>query len=167
MKVVSNSTALIYAPKIGRIFDILRSRFEKIIIPEKVYEEVVVRGKELRISDVYLIEEQIKNGFIEILKLKDRTLYNKLAKELDAGEAQVIALALQEKIPNVMIDERIATAAARASGLKVYPLTSLIVLAYRDRTIDKKTAIDLLDELLATRYRLSADDYRKILRLVE
>ncbi len=52
MIAVSNASPLIFLAKIGKIH-LLEKIFEKILIPEKVYNEVVVKGKEKRFADAY------------------------------------------------------------------------------------------------------------------
>ncbi|GAI06844.1 unnamed protein product, partial [marine sediment metagenome] len=52
--VVSDSTPLIYLGKIGRL-DIIRDVFQKIYIPEAVFDEAVTQGKALNMSDASII----------------------------------------------------------------------------------------------------------------
>ncbi|MBC7090737.1 MAG: hypothetical protein H5T50_02330 [Nitrososphaeria archaeon] len=63
---VSNSTPLIYFAKIGRL-DVLRVVFDKIFIPEAVFEETVIRGKHLTLATLSL-----SRGLLEYGSLRKR-----------------------------------------------------------------------------------------------
>jgi len=64
MEAVSDATPLIHLSKISKI-SYLKKLFDKIFIPKEIYEEVVVKGKELNKKEVVLIEGLIdENGHI-------------------------------------------------------------------------------------------------------
>ena len=66
---VSNSGPLIHLAKVDLI-DFLLRLFDKILIPDSVYNEVVIKGKEKGHSDAIIIERAILNDKIEVKKVE-------------------------------------------------------------------------------------------------
>jgi predicted nucleic acid-binding protein len=90
VKVVSNSSPLIYLTKLGKL-ELLRKVFGEVIIPEEVFKEVVVRGKEEGFPDARVIEKAVERGWLKVRKAQRRLEED--APELDRGEVEVISLA--------------------------------------------------------------------------
>ncbi|MBU3968503.1 MAG: hypothetical protein KKG76_14220 [Euryarchaeota archaeon] len=110
--IVSNSTVLIYLAKIGKL-GLLKKLFKKIMIPAEVFNEVVIRGKELQNFDAFIVERSVEEGWIEV---KDITANEELESfGIDLGEAQAISLAKTLGVP-VLLDQTHARIAARALG---------------------------------------------------
>ena len=101
MKVVSNSGPLINLAKVGQ-FTLLRDLFQHITIPPAVFEEVVIRGGGQPGAGETNTAQWITRGMLDQSDVADI-----LAAELDRGEAEAIALALQEKADWLLIDERV------------------------------------------------------------
>lgn len=100
MKVVSNSGPLINLAKVGQ-FAVLRQIFRRIVIPIAVFEEVVVRG-----AGQPGATETRTARWITRSKVRQADIANILTAELDRGEAEAIALALQENADWLLIDEQ-------------------------------------------------------------
>ena len=88
LKVVSNSSPLIHLAKIGQL-DLLKCFFDEIIVPEAVYNECVVEGKDR--EDAKKIE---KTEWIKVAIIRDKNLKKALTMILDEGEAESIVFAL-------------------------------------------------------------------------
>jgi len=99
MKVVSNSGPLINLAKAGQ-FALLQDLFQHVTIPPEVFEEAVVRGAGQPGAGETHAAKWIVRGM-----LNQSDITNLLAAELDRGEAEAIALALQEKADWLLIDE--------------------------------------------------------------
>ena len=110
--IVSNSTPLIHLARIGQL-DLLRDFFGKVMIPPAVYEECVVQGKAYR--DAQLIAQA---EWLEIKPVSDSHLVILLNAELDRGEAEAIALALQQPTDLLLLDDAEGRGKARLYGLK-------------------------------------------------
>ncbi len=92
LKVVSNSSPLIHLTKIGKL-NLLKKFFKMVLIPEAVYIECIVEGKNREDANL------IKNAdWIKVEKIKDDNLVRLLYSELDRGESEAIVLALEYKI---------------------------------------------------------------------
>ncbi|RMH41082.1 MAG: DUF3368 domain-containing protein [Gammaproteobacteria bacterium] len=101
MIVVSDTTPLIGLASIGR-FELLRELFQEICIPQAVYDEAVVFGREKGGAK----REVIGAKWIKVIEVKDRLAVEVLLDELDLGEAEVIVLAREIKADWVLMDER-------------------------------------------------------------
>ena len=130
MKVVSNSGPLIKLAKVGQ-FALLRDLFQHITIPPELFEEVVVRGVGQPGAGETYTAQWIVCGLLERADIA-----NLLAAELDRGEAEAIALALQEKADWLLIDERVGRHFAQQIGLKVKGTLGILLEGVRRNCID-------------------------------
>jgi hypothetical protein len=101
MIVVSNTTPLIGLAVIQR-FDLLYQLFEKIYIPQAVYDEAVTMGRE----EGGAKQEVSTADWIETIQVKDRLAVEVLLDELDLGEAETIVLAREIGADWVLMDEK-------------------------------------------------------------
>ncbi len=156
--IVSDSTPLVALARIGR-FHLLRELFNKIDIPPAVYDEVVNAGKgrpgatEVENADWIIRRPQVKNSdLVAFLRIS-----------LDAGEAEVIALAKEIRADLVLLDDSDARHIARSVGIPFTGTIGILLRYYQGRPSDFK---DALDELLAQGFRLNKEEYIEILEQV-
>lgn len=157
MKVVSNASPLINLARIGRL-GLLARVFNQVIIPEAVWQEVVVDGEgqpgaeEVRQAD-WIVREVASN----------RQLVHSLRQELDAGEAEAIALSVEINADWLLMDERLGRETARHFGLGYIGLIGVLQVAKR------RGEIEMLRPLLAqlrdlAGFRVSPALYERILQ---
>ncbi|MHA1250874.1 MAG: hypothetical protein ACTSRP_12855 [Candidatus Helarchaeota archaeon] len=103
MMLISNSSPIIHLTRIGKI-EYLISKEKKILIPNEVYKEVVIQGKQKDYLEAFLIEKYINNGKIEVIELKDfnKEKYPPLGK----GEIESLELALKMKCLLIIDDKK-------------------------------------------------------------
>jgi uncharacterized protein len=101
MIVVSNTTPLIGLAVIQR-FDLLYQLFGKICIPQAVYDEAVIAGREKGGAK----HEVSTVPWIETIEVKDHLAVEVLLDELDLGEAETIVLAREIGADWVLMDEK-------------------------------------------------------------
>ena len=123
--IVSDSSTLIHLARIGRL-SLLREMFGAVIIPPAVWQEVVIEGKgragaqEVRIA---------KNAaWIQVVDVANKLLLKILKRELDNGEAEAIALAVEIEADLLLIDE---TEGRRIATLYDLPKTGVIGILLR------------------------------------
>lgn len=155
MSVVSDASPLISLAAIGRL-DLLRQLFGTLSIPAYVHKEVTqatgrAGAKELAASD-----------WVVVRKLGNDFLARALDGELDRGEAEAIALAVELKADLVLIDERRGRAVAARFGLKVVGVLGLLIEAKRKGLLDRIEPL-LSDLLHKAGFRLGPELYRRIL----
>lgn len=128
MPVVSNTSPILNLAIINRLY-LLQKQFGEIMIPSAVLAELRT-GEELPGS--HIIREAIDSGWIKVEHALDIPLINVLQRDLDKGESEAIALAVQTKAQTVLIDEREARRSAKSLGLKVTGVLGIILHAKSD-----------------------------------
>ena len=113
--VISDSSTLIHLSDIGRL-GLLRELFGQITIPPAVWREVVEEGKGR--AGAAEVEAARKSGWIVLLPPSNEPLSFSLKRDLDEGEAEVIALALEQRAGLILLDESDARNLASRYGLK-------------------------------------------------
>jgi len=101
MIVVSNTTPLIGLASIQR-FELLRQLFGQVYIPQAVFDEAVVRGREGGGAK----HEVSTASWIKRISVRDHLAVEVLLDEMDLGEAEVIVLAREIGADWVLMDEK-------------------------------------------------------------
>lgn len=140
---------------------LLQQFYDLILIPEAVYRELAdidppVPGP---------VEVQTLD-WLEVLSLRDRTIADQLQNQfqLDPGESEAIALALEINADLLLIDERRARAEATRLGLRITGLLGMLVEAKQRSLIP--SVKPLMDALIDTSaFRVSQPLYEQILQM--
>jgi len=111
--------------------ELLRKLFENIVMPDAVHDEIRAGGKK-----GIGVRELEKADWLQIMNIRDVSKIV-LLHELDRGEAEVIILAQEQGITQVIIDEKIARMQAQVSGLAVTGTLGLLLRAKRLGLIDQ------------------------------
>lgn len=160
MKAISNSTPLIYLAKVTKL-PLLKKLFDKIIVPEEVYEEVVAKGKERGEPEVLLISDLFEEGFIR--KEKARSPKREL-KGLHEAEGKAIELCEEKKIDHILVDDKEAFELAKLLDLKPWRTSSIILKFFVLGEIDYHKLRRTLQDLSNAGYFMTAEVYELILR---
>lgn len=91
MSIVSNASPLINLARIGKL-DLLRELYGELLVPKAVWQEVVVKGGGQPGADEVRAATWIKTHAVT-----NRQLVQALQQDLDAGEAEAIALAIGDR----------------------------------------------------------------------
>jgi len=110
VKVISNASPLIALSAIGKL-ELLHELYGTVFIPPAVYDEVAVGQHKQRV-----IIDDFKKSWLKVKPVQSKVIVDTLKIELDAGEAEVIALAIDEKADLILIDERIGRRTAERLG---------------------------------------------------
>jgi len=121
--VISNASPIINLAIIGRL-GLLEKFWEKIYVPEAVWKEVVIDGEDKK--EV----AEIKNAdWIIVEKVKDQNLTLLLMQNLDKGEAEAIALAIEMNADIILLDETDAREAADIYKIEKTGVLGILLLA--------------------------------------
>ena len=131
MPVVSNTSPILNLAIVGRL-DLLRLQFKQVIIPPAVVAEL---RTDTEFPGASTIREALESGWLTVVALRDANLERALALELDEGEAGTIALALELRVSQVLMDERDGRAKAEAMGLQPVGVLGILLRAKSDRSI--------------------------------
>ncbi len=130
--VIVNSTPLIVLCGIG-CFDILRSLYQEIIIPNAVYQEVTAK------EDSACMQIKTAGSWIRIKHIQDHTEKKMYKAKLHAGEVEVMILAQEQKADLVIIDDNAAKKTAKYLGLTVTGTLGVLLKA-KNRGIVQEVA---------------------------
>ena len=158
MKIVINSSPLIALSCINQL-KLLDNLFEEIIIPQAVYKETVINGNDKK------IEREINElSNFEIIQVTDSDTLEFIIDILDEGEAEVIAIAKEQKIQTVVIDELKGRKYARKHNLNTIGSLGILVLSKKKGLI--KEVAPLLQKMLDYGIRIGDKLKEEILRKV-
>lgn len=130
--VIGDSSTLIHLAASGRLA-LLREFYEKITIPAAVWKEVVEEGRGR--AGAAEVEEARQGGWIEVVSPTNEPLLRLLKRDLDDGEAEVIALAVERQADLVLLDESDARRIAELYGLPRTGVVGLLIRAKREGKI--------------------------------
>ena len=91
MLVVSNTSPIMNLAVLG-LLDLLRQQFREVIVPDAVIEELRL---DTDFPGTENIRRAISEGWLHEEKVENQQVVLALRRELDNGEAEAIALALQ------------------------------------------------------------------------
>lgn len=159
MIVVSDTSAISNLIVIDKL-EILESVFKKILIPTKVYEEIL----ELKNFNFDLVKFE-SSKFIVKHEVKEKGLVNSLSSRLDLGEAEAITLAKEVHADFLLIDEILGRRVAKEMGIITIGLIGVLVKAKEMKVI--KNVKEILDKLISeANFYVSEDLYSEVLRSV-
>lgn len=129
MIVVSNTTPLINLAWLGR-FDLLHDLYQRVLIPDAVWEETVGKGKGRPGAS-----EVVEATWIERLKVANSDLVLALRQDLDDGEAEAIALAVEQRAGLLIMDERLGRQTAEQFGIRYIGTIGMLISAKQKGSI--------------------------------
>jgi predicted nucleic acid-binding protein len=151
-KAVLNSSVIIALSVLSHL-NKLKHLFKETLLSRAVYDEICVTGCGL-IGDAEL-SEAVEKGVIKIKDVKNRTLVNALIDPLGRGEAETIALTVEEKAEYIVMDDRLARRRAKNLGLKVIGTLRILKMMLNNGLIDKKKFLNAIEKLRETGFRIS------------
>lgn len=158
--IVSNSTVLIYLGKLNKL-ELLKKLFKRIVIPNAVFEEVVVAGKRENHIDAIMVEEAIKKGWISVKESEELPQLKEFG--IDKGELQAISLAYKLGAV-ILLDQTHARIAAKAVGLKPRGTIFVLLKALKKNRISFEDFIDSLEQLIQVGFRMDQEVYLEAIK---
>ncbi|MGL6343584.1 MAG: DUF3368 domain-containing protein [Waterburya sp.] len=160
MIVISNTSPIFYLSTIGQLA-LLHQLYDEIVIPTTVFQEITNIGN----TDVSAVVVPTLN-WIKIQSATDRNLVNILSHELDPGEAEAIALAVELKADRLLMDERLGRNAAIRLELKVTGVLGILIAAKRNNLIQEiKPLLDILIDQVG--FWIDEQLYTEVLKTVD
>ncbi len=137
---IPDSCPLICLARINQL-DLLPRLFAKILVPPEVWDEVTVKGKD------HLGAYEVSQVTWITIQAPDPQLVKPLSILVDAGEAQVIALAQTTKDCTVLLDDARARKIAQRLNIKQIGTIGLLLRAKRRGLVETiRPHIDALVE---------------------
>ncbi len=140
MLVIKDSMVLIHLAKIT-LLETACNYFGRVEMPEKVFNETVMEGKEKGHEDAMLIESAIKTGAIRVKKVKKSGLIKKANDfNIYGGEAEALALYWQEKADFLATDDDNVRVKKEILGLKLLGTPAIIMGLFNSKKIGPEKA---------------------------
>jgi predicted nucleic acid-binding protein len=137
--VVSNTSPLMNLAIIGRL-DLLRHFYETIHVPDAVWDELVKQGAGKPGSEAIAAISWIQTHAVQ-----NQPLVAALREQLDPGEPEAIALALELKATLILLDETEGRRVATLYGLNKTGVLGILLKAKKVGGIDSmKTEMEKL-----------------------
>jgi uncharacterized protein len=156
--VVSNTSPITNLAGIGQ-FELLRLLYSELYIAQAVWEELHASGREWPGA-----RDVAKADWVRRSRVRNRSLVVSLQRDLDPGEAETIALALEKKADLVLLDEKEGRRAATRLGLRVTGVVGVLLDAKAQSYL--RIVQPLLDRLRSEAgFYISDGLYRTALKL--
>jgi uncharacterized protein len=156
--VISNTSPLFYLHRLGQL-DLLQKLYSRLLVPEAVVDELQAgrdQGED--------VPEVTSYDWIEVRAVRMPDVVT-LISDLGAGEAQVLALALEVPGSLVLLDDRLARAVARMRNIRLMGPAGVLLKAKQEG--HTSAVAPLLDRLLQLDFRLSDAVKACILKLAQ
>ena len=164
---ILNATPIIYLCKIG-LSKTFREILEEKYTNPKVVEEVVNRGKSLGAPDALIAEKLIQQSIIKVQEPKNADFINHLSRIPDLHEAEIHVLALAKELNGIAItDESIAREVSRIFNIETHGTAFLLLRLFYRGKLTKKQAREAIDRMISIGWRLTAEEYAKLIKELE
>ncbi len=167
MILIFDFTTLIYFAKI-KILNKLKKLKVARIIPELVYKEVVLEGKQRGKEDALIIEKLVTKKIFNIEKSKNKKFVNYLSQipSLDLADAETLALA-KELQGIAILDETSSRNIAEIENIKYHGSVFLLFFLYHNKLINKDEIKPYIDKMINSGWRCSTEFYAAVLEEIE
>lgn len=153
--VLSNTTPIIALSLIQKL-DLYRDLYKEVFIPPAVQAELFAGGNRAGAMELRQV------SYIRTVELKDFGRADMLS-DLDRGEAEVIALALEMDADLVIIDERLGRRHAQRLGLAITGVLGVLLRAKEQKLVAEIEP--LITQLRQSKIRLSDSLIERILQI--
>ncbi len=160
MPVVSNTSPVLNLAIIGYLH-LLRQQFSQVWLPEAVKLELRL-DEELPGSPN--IRQAIEDGWLQISKPNNSAFVRVLARELDQGEAEAIALAVEMNASRILLDEREARRIAKALSFPVTGVLGVLLSAEKVGQLQRPLAEVIAELREKAGFRLADSLVQTVLR---
>ncbi|MBT9133173.1 MAG: hypothetical protein DDT33_01709 [Firmicutes bacterium] len=159
---VSDSSTLIHLAGIGHL-ELLKEFYGRILITPAVWKEVVEEGQER--PGAREVKEAHNAGWIKVITPTNESVVKLLEEKLHKGEAEAIALAIEQHAEVVFLDE---LEARRVATVYRLPRTGVIGILIRAKLEGKITSLrEELDKLRnEAGFWIGDEVYRRALQAV-
>jgi hypothetical protein len=158
--IVSDTSPLMNLAVVGHL-QLLHQLYDTVIIPEAVWNELsTLSSQHLEVSTVQTLP------WLDRQPVTSQAIVDALQAELDIGEAEAIALAVEKQADLLLIDERRGRQVAARMGLIYIGLLGVLLEAKRKGFMSEVKPV--LDDLIAKAgFWVSSHLYSRVLQAAE
>lgn len=158
-RVVVNSSVIIALSQLN-YHPFLFCLFDEVLVPQAVYEEICGKGHGL-VGDQEL-RDTVKQDSLLIRKVHNRSLVQAMLDLLALGEAEVLALAVEVRANNVIIDDKLARTRAKLLEISVIGTLRILRLFVDREFLSKDDFIQALETLQTYGFRINNEMLEKL-----
>ena len=147
--VVADTGPLIALARVGRL-ELLQQRYGRVVVPPTVHAELALDSDR---PGARVLSDAFNAGWLTVGSVTNAGLVRELARLLDPGEAEAIALAEQEAARFLLVDDARGRRIARSYDIAVVGVAGVLLAAKSRGEISAVGPI--LEALSNTGYRLS------------
>ncbi len=158
MTIVSNTSPISNLAAIGQL-SLLQQVYSQVTIPQAVANEIA------KVAKIYTQAAAVPTlSWITVQVVSDTTRVQQLRTNLDAGESEAIALALEIDAELLLIDEQLGRKIAINEGLNITGLLGVLLEPKSKGLIS--TIKPIMDDLIVqAKFRISSQLYAEVLLL--
>ena len=149
LRVISNTSPLIYLSKIGKL-ELLRDIYSTVYIPGAVATEILC-GKELSngFASAIEVEGAIDNGWIKVIELgaEEENVAEEYSLDPGIHPGEAVVLALGPQFDLLLLDDLGARTFAKALSFDIVGTIGIILQAYDNELMSFNEFEECLDDL--------------------
>ena len=153
MLIVSDASPIIALAVCGKL-DLLDKLFDRVCIPQAVYDELAVPGKPQA-------DKILKWAKDKVLPAKNTSVITALSLNLDPGESEAISLYWETNADFLLMDEKRGRIIAHRSDIKTIGTVGILLFAKQNGLVTQIKP--LLDTLNESSFRMSDILYDQVL----
>lgn len=136
MLTVSNTSPLLNLAIVDHLF-LPEKQFQTVYIPEAVLAELRV-NEDLKGSNH--LKAALEKGWLKVQPVQNKALVQLLRRELDQGESEAIALAIEKQADLILLDEKEGRRIARTLNLKITGILGIAIKAWQQGDLESMPA---------------------------
>ena len=160
MKVVCDSSPLIFLVRLGLLKTVLLQSSENFYLPQSVATEIEMKQDEANST----VRDFIASRQLEVRTISLVALANRLNRHLGKGESEAIALAVELSADHVLLDDVAARKEALRLGLHVKGTLAVIKKLQSEGTIQIDNLDELYQRLVTIKFRVKKTIFDKIFK---
>ena len=167
MTLVFDATPLIYLGKADRL-DVVADIDRRLVVPERVYGEVVSDGMERGYADAKRVDELIRDDAFERRAFEENDRFDRLVENTRLSRADAAVLLLADELGGTAVmDEGYGRRIAETEAVETRGTAYIVLSRVKEGTLAPEDAREIVDAMVESGWHCSTDLYAKVLRKLD
>jgi predicted nucleic acid-binding protein len=132
MLTVSNTSPLLNLAIIDHL-SLPEKQFQTVYIPEAVLAELRVNEN---LNGSNHLKTALEKGWLKVQSVQNKAFVKLLRRELDQGESEAIALAIEKQADLILLDEKEGRRIARTLNLRITGILGIAIKAFQNGDLE-------------------------------
>ena len=132
MLTVSNTSPLLNLAIIDHL-SLPEKQFQTVYIPEAVLAELRVNEN---LNGSNHLKAALEKGWLKVQPVQNKAFIKLLRRELDQGESEAIALAIEKQADLILLDEKEGRRIARTLNLRITGILGIAIKAFQNGDLE-------------------------------